>query len=304
MRSPRLGQAAAAFAVLAVLAAAAFLGLTRPSRLDPGALPSRRPDLANGEVVYRAASCCACHNPAPGVSGAAARLPSGGAAFVTPVGTFYPGNLTPDPETGLGRWTASDFVNAMTRGVAPDGRHYFPAFPYTSYAALRVEDVLDLYAYLMGLPPVKSPARAPSLRLERLARRSVGLWKRVAFDPRPFAPDPARGAAWNRGAYLVEAPGHCGECHTPRDRLMRRDAGRHLAGGPHPAGEGKVPSLRGLVARKRYEDAADLAAALQYGETLGYDKLSSGGMAAIQTSLSQLPESDLRAMAEYLLSLE
>lgn len=300
-RAARLGRAAAG---LAVLAAAAFLGLTWPSRIDPGALPPHSPDRANGEVMFHAGSCLACHQPAPGAPGAPAGLPAGGAAFVTPIGTFYPGNLTPDPETGLGRWSASDFVNAMMRGVGPDGRHYFPAFPYTSYAAMRVEDVLDLRGYLMGLPAVKSPPREPSLRLAGLARRSVGLWKRLALDLRPFAPDPGRAPAWNRGAYLVHAPGHCGECHTPRDRLMRPDASRYLAGGPHPAGEGKVPSLRGLLARARYRDAADLALALQYGETFGYDKLSSGGMAAIQTNLAQLPESDVQAIAEYLASLK
>lgn len=301
MRAPRLGKGASTLAAVVALAAAAFLGLTWPSRLGPGALPAHRPDVANGKVMFHAGSCLACHKPAPGT---AAGLPSGGVPFPTPVGTFYPGNLTPDPETGLGRWSAADFVNAMQRGLSPDGRHYFPAFPYTSYAAMRVEDVLDLRAYLMSLPAVKSPARAPSLRFEWLARRGVGLWKRLGLNARPFAPDPAHSAVWNRGAYLVEAPGHCAECHTPRDRLMRRDGGRSFVGGPHPGGEGKVPSLRGLVARGRYQDAADLTLALQQGEAFGYDKLASGGMGAIQTNLAQLPESDVRAIAEYLTSLK
>jgi mono/diheme cytochrome c family protein len=102
----------------------------------------------------------------------------------------------------------------------------------------------------------------------------------------------------------VQAPGHCGECHTPRNLLMVPIDSRYLGGGRHPAGEGKVPSLRGLVARKRYTDAKDVTLALQFGETYGYDKLSSGGMGAIQTNLAQLPESDLRAIADYLVSLE
>jgi mono/diheme cytochrome c family protein len=156
----------------------------------------------------------------------------------------------------------------------------------------------------MSLRAVRSPARAPSLPLAPLVRRGVGLWKRIALGPPSFTPDPARGSTWNRGAYLANAPGHCGECHTPRNVLMVPDLTRSFAGGPHPGGEGHVPGLRRLVARKRYKDAGDLAAALQFGETFGYEHLSSGGMGRIQSNLALLPESDLRAIAEYLASLE
>ena len=298
------GRAAATLAVLAALGAALFWVLTRPEPLTASAIPPHRPDRVNGETLFHAGSCLFCHKAADGTAGAERGLPSGGAPFRTPVGTFYPGNLTPDPETGIGRWSEVEFVNAVMRGISPDGRHYFPAFPYPSYRAMRIEDVLDLRAYLMGLPAVRSAHREPSVPLAALARRGVGLWKRIALGAPAYVPDPGRVASWRRGAYLVHAPGHCGECHTPRNLLMVPDEGRYLAGGPHPAGEGKVPSLRGLVARKRYKNAADLALALQYGETYGYDKLSSGGMGAIQSNLARLPESDLRAIAEYLASLE
>jgi mono/diheme cytochrome c family protein len=300
----RVGRAARALVALLGLGAAAFFVLTRPTRLPASAIPDHRPDLANGEVMFHAGVCLFCHKARPASAGEKAGLPTGGVAFKTPVGTFYPGNLTPDDETGLGWWSETDFVNAMMRGISPDGRHYFPAFPYTSYARMRVEDVLDLRAYLRSLPPVKAPVRAPDVIALGLARRGVGLWKWLGLRPEPVPSDPARGAAWNRGAYLVNAPGHCGECHTPRNLLMVPARGRFLAGGPHPAGEGEVPSLRSLLARKRYKDAEDLALALQYGETYGYDKLSSGGMAAIQTNLAMLPESDLQAIAGYLVSLE
>jgi mono/diheme cytochrome c family protein len=231
-------------------------------------------------------------------------LPSGGRPFPTPVGVFYPQNLTPDAETGLGRWSEIDFVNAMRLGLAPDGRHYFPAFPYASYRSMAMADLLDLRAYLMSLPAVRAPARGPDVSLLSLARRGVGLWKRVAFRLPTFSPEPGRSPSWTRGAYLANAPGHCGECHTPKDRLMVADLSRHMAGGPHPGGEGKVPSLRGLLARKKYKGVDDLVFALQNGETLGYEDLSSGGMAAIQESLARLPEGDVRAISEYLLSLE
>jgi len=288
------GVAAAAAAVFFVLTAA------RPSGR---VLPAYDADPLRGEVMYHAGGCISCHKATAtsGVTG----LPTGGAPFRTPVGTFWPGNLTPDQATGLGSWTAEEFVDAMTRGVSPDRRNYFPAFPYTSYRNMRVEDLLDLWAYLRSLEPVRSPGRAPEIPMPGLARRGVGLWKRLAFDEPVFRPDPERSEAWNRGAYLVNGPGHCGECHTPRNALMIPEEDRRFAGGPHPRGdEGVVPSLLDLEGRKRYSGVSDLTLAFQFGETLGYDKLSSGGMADVQMNLAMLPEDDLRAIAIYVLSLE
>jgi mono/diheme cytochrome c family protein len=291
-----VAAAAAAVAVALVF----VLSAARPSHR---ALPPHDPDPDAGEVLYHAAGCISCHKASAtaGVTGP----PSGGADFPTPVGTFWPGNLTPDRETGLGTWTERQFVAAMMDGVSPGGRHYFPAFPYTSYRDMRVEDVLDLWAYLKTLEPVRSPGRDPDVPVSGLARRGVGLWKRMALGDAGFQPEPDMSPSWNRGAYLTNAPGHCGECHTPRNALMIPDPRRAFAGGPHPRGDkGAVPSLLGLEERGRYSDVSDLTLALQYGETLGYDRLSSGGMADIQMNLAMLPEDDLRAIAEYLLSLD
>jgi mono/diheme cytochrome c family protein len=285
---------------------AAFWLLTMPSSLSASGTTisaAHRADLANGERLFHAGACLACHKPGSAGAGIDPNLPSGGASFVTPVGTFYPQNLTPDAETGLGRWSERDFVNAMQLGISPAGTHYFPAFPYASYRSMTTSDLLDLRAWLKSLPAVKSPPRAPKIPVAFLARRGVGLWKRIAFNQPTYSPEPGHSASWIRGAYLTNAVGHCGECHTPKTWLMVADERRHLAGGPHPAGEGKVPSLLGLLARKKYKDASDLTLALQNGETLGYENLSSGGMAAIQEHLAQLPESDVRAISEYLLSL-
>ena len=299
-RPARARWIAAALILGAGLVAVLFLVLTA-ARPSERVLPTHTPDLANGETLFHAGGCVACHKSASGTDGSG--LPTGEAAFQTPIGTLYPGNLTPDPETGLGRWRAEQFLDAMTEGVSPDRRHYFPAFPYTSYRKMRVEDLLDLRAYLMSLSPVRSPQRDPDVAMIGLARRTMGLWKRFAFRGRAFPPDPEHSAAWNRGAYLVQGPGHCGECHTPRNFFMVLDDTRALEGAAHPRGEGQVPSLRNMLGRGRYADVADLTLALQYGETLGYDKLSSGGMAEIQMNLARLSEDDLRAISEYLLSL-
>jgi len=285
------------------VAAAAALFVLTAARPSGRVLPAYDPDPARGEEMYHVGGCISCHK-ASSISGVTG-LPTGAAAFKTPVGTFWPGNLTPDPETGIGSWTAEQFVDALTRGVSPEGRHYFPAFPYPSYRNMRIEDLLDLWAYLESLEPVHSPGRSPDIPMPGLARRTIAIWNWLALGEAGFPPDPNRSEIWNRGAYLVNGPGHCGECHTPRNVLMIPDQGRAFAGGPHPRGdEGEVPSLRDLEGRGRYSGVSDLTLALQFGETLGYDKLSSGGMADVQMNLAMLPEDDVRAIAEYLLSLE
>ena len=300
--SPRIRRLAAILASTGAAIAVALFVLSA-ARPDGQALPSHEPDPAHGEVLYHVGGCISCHKASAnsGVTG----LPTGQAPFETPVGTFWPGNLTPDLETGLGSWTAEQFVDAVRRGVSPDGRHYFPAFPYPSYRRMPVEDILDLWAYLQTLEPVHAPGRAPDLPMPGMARRAVGLWKRLALGEPGFRPESERGEVWNRGAYLANGPGHCGECHTPRNALMIPDEGRAWAGGPHPRGdEGWVPSLLGLKGRGRYSDVSDLTLALQFGETLGYDKMSSGGMADVQMNLAMLPEEEVRAIAVYLLSVE
>jgi mono/diheme cytochrome c family protein len=297
----RWKKVAIALGAVALAVATVLFVLSRPVP-DPVEVPAGHvADLVNGEVLFWAGGCLGCHHPDD--EAVDDSLPAGGTAFATPAGTFYPQNLTPDPETGIGHWTEVEFVTAMRRGLSPDGQHFFPAFPYTSYRMMPVEDLLDLRAYLMALDPVRAAPRPPEIPLPWLARRSVGVWKRFGLERGVFEPDPARGETWNRGAYLVNGPGHCGECHTPRNALMVMDPGRHLRGGPHPDGEGQVPDLTGLVERGRYADADDLTLALMYGETFGYDKLSSGGMAQVQMNLARLPESEVRAMAEYLISL-
>lgn len=289
--------------LLAALGFAVFWVVSAPEPLDASAIPKHTPDLANGERLYHAAGCYSCHKPGE-ANAAHAGLPVGGTPLKTPIGTIHAPNLTPDPETGLGRWSDLDFVNAVQRGLSPDGRHLIPAFPYTSYARMRVEDVLDIKAYLASLMPVAAAPEGSNILINPLTRRGIGVWKLLGFDTAPWQPDTSQSAEWNLGSYLVNAPGHCAECHTPRNLLMIPDSSRHLAGGPHPEGSGKVPSIRDLGGRKRYKDIKDLVSAFRLGELGGYDKMSSAGMGSVQTNLSKLPESDLVAIATYLMSLK
>lgn len=291
-------------ALLAALGLLAFWIITIPRPLTADALPAHNADLANGEKLYHASGCHSCHLPSKDLAGVDQALPAGGTPLKTPVGTLYPPNLTPDPETGLGQWTDIEFVNAMQRGIGKNGAHLIPAFPYTSYAHMRVEDVLDIKAYLAKLTPVKNQAPEQDVFALALVRRGLGAWKYVGFDEAKFTVKTSQSESWNRGAYLVNGPGHCNECHTPRTFYMASDTSRFLAGGPHPEGKGTVPSLRDLLGRKRYKDAADLVLAFQNGEVFGYDKMSSGGMGKVQANLARLPATDVQAIAEYLVSLK
>ena len=291
--------------IAGLVACTVLLYIGRPIPVYPSAIPAHTPNAENGAVLFTAGGCQSCHKPAQDNADADKTLPSGGAALKTPIGTFYPPNLTPDDTTGIGRWTVWEFVSAMKHGVSPDKQHYLPAFPYTSYASMTIPDIMDLYAYLKSLKAVRSSTRSPDVPVPWVLRLGVGIWKLMAMNGGTFQPDPDQSANWNRGAYLVKGPGHCGECHTPRNFMMIWQMDRYLAGGPHPeGGKDKVPSLRSLVERKKYKDAKDLVSAFQWGESFGYEDMSSGGMGSVQTNLSKLPKPDLQAIAEYLTSLK
>lgn len=276
-----------------------FWMASAPHPFTAADIPTHSANLENGKLMYNIGGCISCH-----ASVAGAEVPTGGKPLKSPIGILYPPNLTPDPETGLGKWSDVDFVNAMQKGLRPDGGHLIPAFPYTSYAHMKIEDVLDLKAYLASLPPVKNPATPHEVLALPIIRRGLGLWQWIGLDDAKFANDPKQSASWNKGAYLVLGPGHCGECHTPRTIFMSSDQSRLFQGGPHPDGKGKVPSIRGLVERGRYKDAKDLVLAFQNGEELGYDKMSASGMGEVQRNIAKLPEADIQAIAEYVTSLK
>ncbi len=265
----------------------------------PTDIPPHTANLENGKLLYNIGGCISCH-----ASEADAAVPAGGKPFPTPIGILYPPNLTPDLETGLGKWSNVDFVNAMQKGLRPNGGHLIPAFPYTSYAHMNVEDVLDIKAYLDSLPPVKNATKPQDVFALPIIRRGLGLWQWIGLDDTKFTSDKQHSPSWNRGSYLVNGPGHCNECHTPRTSFMTSDISHMFEGGPHPDGKGKVPSLRDLAGRGRYKDAKDLVLAFQNGEELGYDKMSSGGMGEVRKNISKLPEADIAAIAEYVMSLK
>jgi mono/diheme cytochrome c family protein len=285
-------------ALLAALAAAGvYWWLSAPVVAAAGTAPVRVPDLANGQVMFNAGGCASCH----AVPDQPDRLRlGGGVAIKSPFGTFYAPNISSDPTDGIGKWSEAEFVNAVMHGVSPDGQHYFPAFPYTSYQHARREDVLDLFAYLKTLPAVAGKVRDHDVGFPFNIRRNVGIWKFLFMDGKPFVADSAKSPQWNRGAYLVNSFGHCAECHSPRNALGGIMAGQRFAGGPNPEGEGWVPNItqKGLGEWS----AKDIAYFLKTGELPDGDSVG-GAMTRVIKNTSQLPDDDLAAMADYLKSL-
>jgi mono/diheme cytochrome c family protein len=290
----------AAIAVLVAVAALAGLGwfLTAPEPLSAAQLPAHGADLANGERIFHAGGCTSCH-AVPDTQGEERLKLAGGLELKTDFGTFRVPNISPDPETGIGRWSTADFVSAVMRGVSPGGAHYYPAFPYTSYAKMRVEDVIDLKSFMDTLPPVSSRVPGHDLKFPYNVRRGLGLWKRLYLSPDPVIDFPDASDTVRRGQYLVEGPGHCGECHTSRDVLGGLDTDLWLAGAPNPEGRGSFPNIT------PHEDGiadwaeSDLVYAFESGFKPDFDTLG-GRMVAVQKELAQLPEDDLQAIAAYL----
>jgi mono/diheme cytochrome c family protein len=294
----------ASLAVLALAGFGVFWVASAPHPLTDADIPAHTANVENGKLLYNIGGCISCHAAGPQVKDAAADSPAGGKALVTPIGTLYPPNITPDNETGIGKWSDLNFINAMQKGLSVDGQHLIPAFPYTSYVHMSMGDVLDIKAYLASLPAVKNPNTPHDVFALPIIRRGLGLWKLIGLDDATWQPNAKQTVSWNRGAYLVQGPGHCSECHTPRTLFMSSDSSRLFQGGPHPEGKGRVPSLRDLSGRGRYKDQADLILAFQNGEEMGYDKMSSGGMGDVRKHIASLPEADVAAIAEYVMSLK
>jgi len=284
---------------LGLMALAVFLLLlvTRPSGLPADALPSHNADVSNGERLFHAGGCASCHSSEN--TDPAFPLLGGGLAINTPFGTFRVPNISPDPDRGIGSWTTLDFVNAMHKGVSPGMSHYYPAFPYPSYTRMKFEDLMDLKSYLDTLPEAQDLNKAHELNFPWNIRAGLGLWKLLNLDSAAVVSVPPEDELLQRGRYLVEGPGHCGECHTPRNWSGGLDNSRWLSGAPNPDGEGKVPNItpdeKGLAAWSQ----ADIEYYLSSGLTPDFDTVG-GSMVEVQENMSRLPAEDREAIAAYL----
>jgi mono/diheme cytochrome c family protein len=277
------------------LAAALVVAVATDAAAD-SADPAR---VAHGAYVLAAAGCAFCHTD---TKNAGAPL-AGGRALDTPFGTFYTPNITADPDTGIGRWSDADFLRALREGIAPDGSYFYPAFPYPSYARASEQDLLDLKAYIFSLPPVKAANKPHELDFPFSWRALLAVWRLLNFDPQPLVADPARSAAWNRGAYLVESLGHCEECHTPRGVLGGLEYDRAFSGTAEGPEGGKIPNITPdpETGIGRWS-AGQVARLLTDGALPDFDYVGSVMTEVVRDSTSRLTPEDRAAIAEYLLS--
>jgi mono/diheme cytochrome c family protein len=247
--------------------------------------------------MFHAGGCAACH--ATPQQEDRTRL-GGGLGLKSPYGTFYAPNVSPDPDDGIGRWSEAQFVTAVMKGTSPDGSHYFPAFPYASYQRMAIGDVRDMFAFLKTLPPVQGKVRDHDVPFPFSIRRMLGGWKFLFLDGKAFAPNPAQSAQWNRGAYLVNGPSHCAECHSPRNALGGIIEAQRFAGGPNLEGEGWIPNItqKGIG---EWSDK-DIAYLLKTGDLPDGDSVG-GAMVPVIRNTSQLSDEDRAAMAAYIKSL-
>ena len=265
------------------------LGATLGSALAQG-------DAKRGEYLAKAGGCIGCHTEEKKDA-----VPfAGGRALKSPFGTFYGPNITPHPEAGIGRWTEADFVRAMRQGERPDGKNYFPAFPYTSFTRIVDRDLRDLWAYLRTLAPSPRANQEHQMRFPFGWRFLVTFWKWFFFTPGPFTKLPGLSDIADRGAYLVQALGHCGECHTPRNFLGGPKTSRFLAGGKGPDGK-DVANLTpsGL---KKWSDK-ELEDILTTGIDPEGDFVAEAMGEVVRNTTSQLTPADLKALIAYLRTL-
>jgi mono/diheme cytochrome c family protein len=258
---------------------------------------TRASSSSHGEYLARAGDCIACHTARGGEPFA------GGLAMPTPFGTLYTPNITPDPETGIGKWTADDFYRALHDGKSKDGTLLYPAFPFPSYTRVTRADSDAIFAYIRSVAPVTRKNRPHALRFPYNQRKLLIAWRALYFEPGEFRPDPSQSAEWNRGAYLVLGLGHCDACHTSRNVLGATQKGKELAGGLIPLQDWYAPSLTSNREAGLGQWATeDVVALLRTG--VSNRGVVFGPMAqVVHDSLQYITEDDTRAMAVYLKSL-
>ncbi|HWA41601.1 MAG TPA: cytochrome c [Hypericibacter adhaerens] len=269
-----------------------------PARADSAADADQ---VARGAYLFAAGGCGACHTDTK--HGGA--VLGGGVALDTPFGRFYTPNISADPDHGIGRWSETDFLRALQQGIAPDGRYYYPAFPYTAYSKARPEDLLAIRAYILSLPPVTAASKPHELSFPFSWRSLLGVWRVMNFTAGPvWTDDPGRDASWNRGGYLVEALGHCAECHTPRGMLGGLERDLAYSGTAAAPGGGKVPNITpdpetGIGGWSKEQ----VIALLKDGALPDFDYVGDGMGEVVSENTSKLTDEDRAAMADYLMSL-
>ena len=252
--------------------------------------------VERGAYMVRAAGCISCHTDKKGKGEPFA----GGRALVTPFGTFYSPNITPDKATGIGEWADADFLRALKKGLRPDGSHYFPVFPYTSYTLMRDQDALAIKAYLFSLPAVTRKNRDHDVKPPFGWRWPMRFWKALFFDAGEFVGDGAQDVEWNRGAYLVTALAHCGECHTPRNRAGALDRDLWMAGTEDGPDGDAVPNITPAQTTGLGWSVDQITLFLKTGTKPDWETADGAMGEVVEDGTKFLTEEDMRAIARYI----
>ena len=282
---------------LAVVGTGVAWGMLRASPVDEARFAALTGDPENGQRVFTAAGCASCHH-APDAKEDAKLILAGGQKFPSDFGTFIAPNISSDPENGIGGWSLPEFASAVTKGVSPEGSHYYPAFPYTSYNKMTDQDVADLWSYMQTLPAANVPSQPHEVGFPFNIRASLGGWKMLFMSDAWVVTDVADETEI-KGRYLVEALAHCGECHSPRNALGGLDRANWLAGAPNPAGDGRIPAL---TPNQLDWSTEDIAYYLESGFTPDFDSVG-GHMVEVVENFAQLSAEDRTAVAQYLKAL-
>ena len=291
------------FRILTLLLAVALIGfgvfwyLTRPSTLPDATFVGITGDANRGEAVFWATGCASCHM-ADGAKGDAQLVLTGGQKFPSDFGTFIAPNISPDRDQGIGGWTLPAFANAITRGVSPDGQHYYPALPYAAYNKMTQQDVADLKSFMDGLPPSATASLPHDIAFPFTIRRGLGLWK-LLFLKTDWVLTGDLTDQQTRGRYITEAMAHCGECHTPRNPIGGLKRGLWLSGAPDPSGKGTIPNI--TPGKLDWSEDA-IVEYLTSGFTPDFDTASSH-MVNVVENMARLPDTDRQAVATYLKAL-
>ena len=287
-----------AMVVVIVVCLTAIYGLAHRPEIAPGAAPQRAAFgsalIQSGGVLAQLGDCIVCHTPA------GAKVFSGGLPVATPFGTIFSTNITPDPETGIGRWSEAAFARAMRDGVSRDGHLLYPAFPYDHFTHVTDDDLHALYAFMMTREPVAAAPLANTLPFPFNLRPIIAGWNMLFLHKGPVPPTPDQSAEWNRGAYLVEGLGHCGACHTPRNQAGGESVGQAYAG--NVVEQWHAPALNSDSPAPVPWTVDSMTTYLRRG-WVDQHSVSAGPMQLVYHNLGDVPDADVRAIATYLVSV-
>lgn len=271
-----------------------------PRENEARTFSSSRGDVQSGAYLARASGCFACHTNEKKKGPVLA----GGGPLKTPFGTFYAPNITTHPVDGIGKWSLAQFSQALTHGIGPDGKNYYPVFLYPNYSKLSNQDIVDMWAAFQTVPPIANKVPPHDLKFPFQFRFLVTAWKRLFFFPKPYENNPKRSKEWNRGAFLATGPAHCVTCHSPKNPFGALDYGHALNGDADGIGGEKIPAITATALKKNGWSKTDIVFALKTGSKPNGDAFGSSMGEVVRESTRFLSDEDLNAIADFIMSVE